>query len=252
MTETPNFIDAGVINKLTNFAADVFVVASFGLLLPRSILALPKKLSINIHPSLLPKYRGAAPIHWTLMSGDTRTGVCIIQMTEKLDAGDIILKKELSVSKDETIYSLETRLAQMGAVLVVEALDQLEKNNVKLTAQDESLSSYARKLTKEDGRVDWQLSSEAIHSRVRALLDWPGSFVFYQGKRIVILKTQLEKSGSLQKPGQVLTASAKEGLVVMAGEGAVRIEELQLEGRKKMGAQEFLAGFAIKPGAFFE
>jgi methionyl-tRNA formyltransferase len=252
VTETPSLKEARVLKMLVDLNAGAFVVASFGLMLPKNTLDLPK-MPLNIHPSLLPKYRGAAPMHWTLLNGDAKTGVCIIRMTEKLDAGDIALKEEFTVPADMDIAALEAELSKIGARLTVDALDRLETGKLALTPQKEEGLSYARKLTKEDGRIDWKENAKAVHNKVRALADWPVAFTFYGGKRVAVLKTRPEASAAADaRPGQVLAASAKDGLVVSAGQGAVRIEELQLEGRKKLAAREFLSGFAVSPGSFFE
>ncbi|MBI3316054.1 MAG: methionyl-tRNA formyltransferase, partial [Candidatus Omnitrophica bacterium] len=175
---------------LKSFGADIFLVIAYGHILSKSILSLPRLLALNLHASLLPRYRGAAPIHWALLNGDDRTGVSLIRMTEKLDAGDIVLQKETPVEHGDDIFSLRDRLSLMGAEVVAQALDSIQKGKAAFTPQEQSLVTQARKLTKEDGRLDWGESAVKIWNHVRALKDWPGSYSFYEKDRISILSAE--------------------------------------------------------------
>lgn len=239
---------------LKSFGADIFLVIAYGHILSKSILSLPRLLALNLHASLLPRYRGAAPIHWALLNGDDRTGVSLIRMTEKLDAGDIVLQKETPVEHGDDIFSLRDRLSLMGAEVVAQALDSIQKGKAAFTPQEQSLVTQARKLTKEDGRLDWGESAVKIWNHVRALKDWPGSYSFYEKDRISILSAEPVSPpfGEAAPPGRILRASVREGLVVASGDGAVRIHRLQLMGRQPLDAKDFLNGFPLEEGSFFE
>ena len=253
VTELADLKSEDIVKFLKGLNADVFVTASFGLMLPKNILDIPKRAALNIHPSLLPKYRGAAPIHWALLNGDKKTGVCLIRMSSKLDAGDIALVKEYPLAPDESIFSAEEDLSRLGAALLMDGLTQLEKKALVFVPQNEAESTYARKLTKEDGRIDWKRSAQSVQAQVRALLDWPTSFTFFEGKRIVIWACTAGLEAPVNaSPGQVLGASSKTGLTVACAASTLEISELQLEGRKRMNVRDFLSGFGIKTGAFFE
>lgn len=243
---------AQTLRTLKDMGPDAFVVASFGVILDKETLGIPRLMPLNIHASLLPKYRGASPMQAALLNGDTHTGITVIRMVERLDAGDMLLKKRLAIAPGETIGELEKRLAALGAESILEALELLAKGKPPLTAQDEKEASLTKKIAKERGRIVWNDSAERIDARVRAYQGWPGSFFFCRGKRIVVCKAHsLPHSPAV--PGTVLEASEKEGiLVAAAGSGAVRLETLQLEGKKALGWREFLRGFRLKKGEVLE
>jgi methionyl-tRNA formyltransferase len=241
--------------SLKAFGADVFLVIAYGYLLPKSILSIPRVMALNLHASLLPRYRGAAPVHWAILNGERETGVSVIRMVEPLDAGEILIQKKTPIAPEDDIFSLRERLSRIGAHAVTEALEILEKGRANFFSQDESLVTQARKLTKEDGRLRWSDSAEKISNQVRALKDWPGSYAFYKKKRFLILSAVPDsavKKNKDWKPGRVLRASAAAGLLLAAGDGALRIEKLQLEGRQPLEARDFLNGFPIEEGGFFE
>jgi methionyl-tRNA formyltransferase len=206
--------------------------------------------SINVHTSLLPKYRGAAPIQWAILNDDPETGVTIMKMAPSLDTGDILTQQSTSITLDDTAATLHDRLAAIGAQLLVNTLRQVIAGAITPRQQNEAEASYARKITKEDGRLDWSQPARTLWNRIRAFTSWPGAFTFLPSQsKSLLLKIQraaplAELSGT---PGQILQAD-KLGIVVSCGQGALRIEELQLEGKRSMTAAEFLAGHPLRAG----
>ncbi|MBI2095715.1 MAG: methionyl-tRNA formyltransferase, partial [Candidatus Omnitrophica bacterium] len=176
---------------LKNAGADLFVVADYGLLLPEELLAIPKRMALNIHASLLPRYRGAAPIQWAILNGEKTTGVTVFKMTAALDAGDILIQKEAEISPEEDAVSLEKKLSEIGGLALSEALSRVGRGEVSFVPQDERQVSLARKITKEDGRIDWSGGARRIRDQVRALAPWPGAWTFYEGKRILVRQASL-------------------------------------------------------------
>ncbi len=230
--------------------ADVFVVISFGAILPARILAIPSVAPLNVHASLLPRYRGAAPIHWALLNGDAETGVSVMRMVEKLDAGDVLLQVKTPVLPEDDYPSLETRLASLGAEALMASLELLKAGKAPFTPQDEARSDYARKIAKEDGRIDWTRPAPETVRRVRAFSAWPTSYFFYEGKRFIV--TAASAGMAEGRPGEVLEASAAAGFTVACGSGSLRVERIQPEGKKAMPVQEFLRGAPIISGRLLE
>lgn len=237
--------------QLKAAGADVFVVASYGALLSSEVLALPAQGCINVHPSLLPKYRGASPVVQSLLSGGEQTGMTIMQMVAELDAGDILLQETVDVTDNENARDLTNRLAKLGGRMTVQALDLIEKGKATPVPQNHSAASYCKKLKKEDGRIDWTKPSSAIHNQVRALVIWPGSFTSRKGKILKVTKTRPAPSSGPARPGEVLDVRAQ-GILVQCGAGAIAIDELQPEGGRAMDWKDYVNGSAIKPGDFFE
>lgn len=252
--ETAEAKSAGFIEKVRQVQADIFVVISFGLILPKALLEAPKLMALNVHSSLLPRYRGAAPMHWALIHGDPETGVTVMRMTEKLDAGDIALQKKIKISPEDDIFSVEERLSRAGASALLEVLGQIEKNAAQFIPQDEAHASYARKLTKEDGQIHWKSPAREIQNRVRAMRQWPTSYTFCGGKRLIIEQIAVDDSHRLAAtaPGCVLEASRDKGIRVASSDFPVEIKSLKLEGRKTLAAKDFLNGFPLKAGQLFE
>ncbi len=240
--------------ELKKLAPDLLVVISFGVILPEEVIRIPRLATLNVHPSLLPRYRGAAPIQWALMNGDPETGVSIVRMIKKLDAGDILLQKKTPIGPEEDMDSLEKRLSALGCETLLESLALLEAGRVSWTPQEDGKASYARKLQKEDGRIDWHESAFFIRNRIRAMKQWPTSYCFYGGKRIIVLEAEPSDSEDFSKnaPGMILAASQKSGLFVGAGDRPLEIKKLQLEGKKPLTPQEFLKGFSLKEGQLLE
>jgi methionyl-tRNA formyltransferase len=242
--------DAGFIEKLKSLKADVFVVVSYGNILKKQVLDIPAKFCVNLHGSLLPKYRGAAPINWTIINGDQATGVTVIRMDEKMDDGDIILKKEVPVLTHDTAESLSERLAWEGSALLVEALDAIEKGTAVFERQDSSRATYAPKLKKEDGLIKWDRDATSIQSHIRGVQPWPGAYTYLDGKLIKIWKTSIYASETPAGPGEIV-AIEKDGILVSTKQGAIVIEELQPESSRRMDINAFLAGHKVKIGDIF-
>ncbi|MGH7198647.1 MAG: methionyl-tRNA formyltransferase [Candidatus Omnitrophota bacterium] len=238
---------------LRALGADLFVVISFGVILSKALLEIPRLGSLNVHPSLLPRYRGAAPMQWALLNGDPETGVSIVRINERLDAGDIVLQERTVIGPDEDIVSLEKRLSVLGAGALLKSVGLLEKGRAVFTPQDEKAASHARKLEKEDGHIQWDLPAAQVRDRVRAMKAWPGCYSFYEGKRLLILETEAAgQPAAGARPGTIMAASAAEGIRIAARDEAVEIRTLQAEGRKPLGAREFLNGFPLKAGRALE
>ncbi|MCR5337392.1 MAG: methionyl-tRNA formyltransferase [Lachnospiraceae bacterium] len=238
-------------DKLSALGADLFVVAAFGQILPQNILDMPKYGCINLHASLLPEYRGAAPIQQAILDGKKETGVTIQQMTLALDSGDIISRKVVPIDDEDTGGSLFDKLAEEGARLLLETIPRIESGDIDPEPQDESVSSYVKMLKKEDGRLDFSLPAAVLHNRVRGLSPWPGAFTEIGGKKLRIWKTQvLDKDEDHEEAGKVL-AAGKAGIDIACGQGVLRILELQPEGKKNMKAADYLLGHAILIGTKF-
>ncbi|MBR1535149.1 MAG: methionyl-tRNA formyltransferase [Ruminococcus sp.] len=222
---------------------DAIIVAAYGKILPKEILDFPRYGCINVHGSLLPKYRGAAPIQWSVINGDPETGVTIMQMNEGIDTGDMLLQKTLPIEIDDTAESMFDKLAELGAKTLIEALEKLERGELSPEKQDESHATYASMLDKSISLIDWNKSGTAVHNLVRGLYSWPVAYTLLHGKKLKILRTSpCDKSG---EAGKVLSLDP---LTVACGEGSVIIHELQLEGKKRMDAKTFLVGHKLSVG----
>ena len=238
--------DGAALETLRGLHPDVIVVAAYGKILPGEIIHLPEYGCINIHASLLPKYRGAAPIQRCILDGETETGVTVMYMDEGLDTGDMLIKESTPIGPDETAGSLHDRLAQMGAALIVNALALLSNGTAPREKQDGSLSCYASMLDKSISGIDWNKTNRQVHNQVRGLNPWPVASSALNGKTDKIFKTKC--SAKQGEPGTVLSI---EPLAVACSEGSVEILELQLEGKKRMNAADFLRGHKILPGSRF-
>jgi methionyl-tRNA formyltransferase len=205
---------------------------------------------INVHASLLPKYRGAAPVHRAVINGETETGVTLMQMVEALDAGDMLAKSARRIGPDETSDIVERALAEDGARLLLDTIDRMEAGAVRPEAQDDSASTYAARLTKAEGQIDWSLTAREIHNRVRGLYPWPHAYSSLDGDRLIILRTRVTDGVSGRNPGTIVEV-AHDGVLVATGGGLLAITELQPEGRRPMPARDFLAGHPLQPGMAF-
>ncbi|MBM6948476.1 methionyl-tRNA formyltransferase [Mordavella massiliensis] len=235
------------VEELAGYRADVIVVIAFGQILPRSILELTPYGCINVHASLLPKYRGAAPIQWALIDGETVTGVTTMQMDEGLDTGDMLLETEVPIGADETGGSLHDKLAAAGAKLCVETLKALEEGTVTPRKQGESPTKYARMLDKELGRIDWSRDAASIERLIRGLSPWPSAYTLWEGKTMKIWAAEVLDGDSALPCGAVADVT-KTGFSVQTGSGLLRILELQIPGKKRMSADAFLRGYRMEPG----
>ena len=243
--------DPAVLEKLNEIQPDLNVVVAYGQIIPSSIIYLPKFNSVNVHFSLLPHYRGASPVQWALLNGEKKTGITIFELNEKMDEGDILSQEEVSIGPEENSAELESRLAQVGAALLVKTIVDIEK--IKPRKQDPSQITYAPKLTKEDGRIDWEKNAIHVERQIRALTPWPSTFSFLGEKRIKIHKGKGMENQALpsSSPGEILEIR-KEGIEVCCGEHSVfLIERLQPENRNIMEAYAFSLGGGIKTGEKF-
>ena len=232
--------DGEAMKIIEEVAPDCIVVAAYGKILPKEMLDLPRYGCINVHASLLPKYRGSAPIQWSVINGDKETGVTIMQMAQGVDTGDMLYQKAISIGIDDTAESMFIKLADLGGEMIVEALDLLQKGELTAVAQNEAEATRAPMLDKEIAVIDWHKSALEVHNLVRGLYSWPIAQTTLGGKKLKIFRTTLG-SGS-GEPGSVICADP---LTIACGEGAVVIEELQLEGKKRMDAKTFLIGHPL-------
>ena len=244
--------DGEALAILRELKPDLISVAAYGKILPVDILELPPLGCVNVHSSLLPKYRGAAPINWAILSGENETGVTIQRMAEGVDTGDILAQADTPIDINENAAQLLTRLAQMGAGLLVETVRKLETGLVEATPQDESRASYAPMLSKELSPLDWSKTARQLHDQVRGLYPWPSAAAVLDGIRCKIIRTSLLEEGTNQPPGTVVQAD-KKGLRAACGDGRVlEILELQPDGKKAMSAAAFLMGHPIQTGAVID
>lgn len=240
--KTPEWVD-----KLRELKADVFVVAAFGQILSKEILDMPKYGCVNIHASLLPKYRGAAPINWAIINGEKETGVTIMQMNEGVDTGDMLSHVVVPIAPKETAESLFDKLAKAGAELIVETLPKLEAGEIIPVPQDESQSSHVKMMNKSLGKIDWNQDAVVIERLVRGLNSWPSAYTYYQGKGVKLWNCEVVEAAVRAVPGTII-AVAKDSFDVATGNGALRVLELQLEGKKRMDTKSFLLGNQWKTG----
>jgi methionyl-tRNA formyltransferase len=234
---------------LRELELDAAVTAAYGKILPPELLKIPARGFLNVHASLLPKYRGAAPIQWALINGERQTGVTIMQTEAGLDTGPIRLQKRLAIRPEETAPTLADELAHLGAEALLEALEELEQGTLPCLPQDDNQASYAPLLKREDGRIRWRESAEAIVHRYRGVLAWPGSWTVYRDKVLKVL--ELEPQMGQGEPGNVLDIST-EGVLVAAGEGAVLLQTVQPAGKAKMSARDWANGYGVRVGQRFE
>ena len=239
-----------VVKTLGALNADVFIIVAFGQILDENLLSLPHHFCINLHSSLLPKYRGAAPINWAIINGETETGVTTMKMNSGLDTGDILLSRKVPITPADDAQSLHDTLASKGSSLILETLRKLDSGTLESICQESNLSSYAPKLKKEDGLIHWNQSASKIHNRVRGLTPWPGAFSFLGSRRFRIYKTETKTGDALDRPG-VIVRIADRGIEVGTRDGRIVITELQLEGKKRMDVRSFLAGCKLATGSKF-
>ena len=238
---------AEAVSELSRYPADIFVVAAFGQFLSEEILTMPRFGCVNIHASLLPAYRGAAPIQWAVINGEEKTGVTVQQMAKGMDTGDMLLKKEVIIAPDETGESLHDKLMEAGAELIVEALPLIERGEITPVKQDEDLASYAPKLTKDMGLLNFNSDALSLERLIRGLNSWPSAYTMYKGKTLKIWEAQVLKDNQGKAPGEIMEVD-REYFDVAAKEGALRIRSLQLEGKKRMLVKDFLLGYEISLG----
>lgn len=239
------------VEELRKYQADVMVVVAFGQILPKDILDMTPYGCINVHASLLPKYRGAAPIQWAIIDGEEETGVTTMQMDEGLDTGDMILKREIPILDDETGESLHDKLAAAGAALCVETLEALEDGTAVFEPQGETTTHYAKMLTKELGQIQWDKPAIEIERLVRGLNSWPSAYTDWDGKVMKIWMADVVGDNTDSAPGTIVKVT-KEAFYVQTGEGQLMVKELQIPGKKRMETAAFLRGYQIEEGTLLK
>jgi methionyl-tRNA formyltransferase len=242
--------DEQFLASLRTLAADLGVVAAYGKILTDAVLALPRLGMINVHGSLLPRYRGAAPVHRAIIAGEAETGITIMRVVKALDAGPMLATARRPIGADETSDDVERDLARLGAGLLVTVVDQLANGSVAETPQDDAAATYAHRLTKEDSRFEWEWPARRIHNLIRGLHPWPHAETFLHGRRLILLRSAVVDQPTDVAAGTVVESTPGE-LVVAAGSGRVRLLELQAEGKRPMQAREYLAGHRVSPGDRF-
>ncbi|MDI6801085.1 MAG: methionyl-tRNA formyltransferase [Thermodesulfovibrionales bacterium] len=242
--------DKDFYRKLTDISPEFIIVVAYGKILPKEILLIPKYGCINVHASLLPKYRGAAPIQWALINGEKTTGVTTMLMDKGLDTGDIFLQAELQIQIDDNIDTLSEKLSELGAKTLIKTINGIRTGSIKATPQTDE-ASYAPPLKKDDGRIQWNRTSDGLFNFIRGMHSWPSAYCYLNEERIKIIRVRRQKTEDRGQrkavPGRVVKASHGE-LIVETGNGFLSIEELQPEGRKVMSAAAFIAGRKLKEG----
>jgi methionyl-tRNA formyltransferase len=241
--------DTAVAATLRTWAPDLGVVAAYGKLIPEEILSLPRLGMINVHASLLPKYRGAAPVHRAVIDGERETGVTIMRVEQQLDAGAMLAKVARPIGPDDTSDVVEHDLAQLGANLLVDVVEQMAAGTAQEELQDFMMCSYAARLTKEEGLIDWSLPAAYIHNRVRGLYPWPHAYTYLDRARLILLKTRVEREPADAAPGTIVEISRDALHVATGHRERIAIEHIQREGGRPLHTRDFLAGHTVAPGA---
>ncbi len=243
--------DTTVINQMASLHPDLLVVVAYGKILPEALLTLAPRGGINVHASLLPRFRGAAPINWAIIEGEEETGITIMQITRGMDEGDILLQRAIPILPTDTAQTLHDRLAPLGATCLMEALTQMEEGSLTPRAQDHSLATYAPRLKKEDGKIQWNRNARDLYNLIRGVIPWPGAYTFRQKALLKIWWADWEETQTDKRPGEVV-AIRPEALQVATGKGTLLLREVQPENRRRMHIQEYLAGYPIQPGECFD
>ncbi|SDP21761.1 methionyl-tRNA formyltransferase [Desulforhopalus singaporensis] len=234
-------------NGLQSYQPDIIVVAAYGRILPKSLLELAPMGCINVHGSLLPKYRGAAPIQWSVINGEQEVGVTIIQMNEGMDTGDMLLTAKLTPDSEETAGSLFGKLSELGSKVLLKSIRGLKEGAITPTPQDDTCATLAPMLKKSDGLIDWTKDAKTVECLIRGLDPWPSAFCFLNTKRLRLFRPEVIHKDSGSEPGTLLQAD-KSGLVIACGSNSLRIREIQPEGKKRMSVEAFLCGCSLTPG----
>jgi len=240
--------DPGFLTEVDSLKPEVMVVVAFRIL-PPELFTLPSQGAFNLHASLLPLYRGAAPINWAIINGEAETGLTTFFLKRKVDTGDTILQRRVDIREEETFGELSQRLSHLGAELVLDTLKLIQRGEVKTTPQDESLATAAPKIEKEHCRIDWSKKAQEVTNLIRGLSPLPGAYTHFRGKSLKVYRAQ--PSGDLKlrgRPGEVLWSSPKEGMAIACGEASLWLQELQLEGKRTITAPEFIRGHRVEVG----
>ncbi len=242
--------DEGFLRELMDFDADFFCVVAFRIL-PEEVFEMPPRGCVNLHASLLPKYRGAAPINWAIINGETETGLTTFFIRKKVDTGDILLQRKIAIEPEETFGELHDRMADLGGDLLIETMDKIEIGDCEASEQKNSEATKAPKIYPELGKIEWNKPKNIIHNLVRGLSPKPAAYSYYGGNKIYILKTRVDENKERANPGEVIYADGKKGLIVGCGEGALEIVQIKPESRKAISGAEFVRGHRIEKGAYF-
>jgi methionyl-tRNA formyltransferase len=240
--------DDAFLATFRQLSPDIVVLAAYGQLLPKEIIEQPKIACLNIHPSLLPKYRGAAPINWAIIRGEKKTGVTIMEMTEELDAGDIIMQEEIPIGADENFDSLHDRLSHRGAELLILAVEGITAGTAKPIPQDAAAATYAPRLKKESGLILWEQGVADIVNLIRGLSSYPGAYTMMGGKKLKILGAREEATATGKAPGTIVIKKGTT-MAVAAGNGYVHLQDVQMENKKRMPVEDFLRGYQLRNGS---
>lgn len=241
--------DKELISRLKELDADFFLVVSYGKIITEELIALPK-LPLGLHPSLLPRYRGPAPIQWVLLKGEKETGVTVFRITEKVDGGPILLQKKIVIDEEDDFISLSKKLIGLSVEVMVEVVEMVKTGNYAFFPQDEKIASYAPKLKKEDGRINWQLEAEKIKNLVRATKSWPSAYTFYRKKLIKVTEVEVVNKETKASPSRIVSLDNK-GIDVATKKFILRIKRLKPQSRKEMDARSFICGYRVKVGDKF-
>jgi methionyl-tRNA formyltransferase len=245
--QPPTLRDSRAHTELAGFAPDLVVVAAYGQILPRSILDLPLHGCINVHASLLPRHRGAAPVQWAILAGDTMTGITVMQMNEAMDEGDILLQRGLPIEPTDTAATLGERLAHLGAATLVEALAACKAGTLEACPQDHASATLAPRIQKTMGRIDWREPADVLERKVRALQPWPTAYTSLHGRQLTAVEAHVAAAPSPPRTPGTVMASTGDGIVVQTGAGALVLDVVQLEGRRPLPAADFLRGHPVPP-----
>ncbi len=238
------------INRLKELSPDVIVVVAYGQILSKEILDMPPFGCINVHASLLPKYRGSGPLHRAIINGEDKTGITTMYMGEGLDTGDKILKEEIGITEDETVGTLHNELAELGAEVLIKTLNLINKDKAPRTPQDDRKATYAQKIEKAEGLIDWTASAEEIKDLIRGMNPWPGAYTYHKGKRLKVWMSEIYDSKTKPSviPGTVVDIETESGFIVQSGEGQLLITEVQPENKQRMSANDYLRGYELEEG----
>ena len=240
--KSPKFI-----NTLKSYNPDIIVVAAYGRILPESILNLPKHGCINVHGSLLPRHRGAAPIQWAIIKGDAEVGVTLMQMDKGMDTGEILMRAALEPEPEETAGTLFQKIARLGSQTLMDTLDMVSQGGMAMIQQDNSLATTAPLLRKEDGLIDWKKSAKEIDALIRGLDPWPTAFCYLDGKKLQLFSPEIVHQSSSRQPGTLLRAD-REGLLIATGASCLLVKEIKAEGKRRMAVTDFLNGWPLEAG----
>ncbi len=248
LLEIKDINSRSAIKKIANLNPDFLVVVAFGQILKPEVLKLPQKAPINLHASLLPKYRGASPINQAIIAGDEYSGVTTMLMEEGLDTGDILLQEKVKIDLDDTAGSLHDKLAAQGADLLLKTLLDFSQGKIEPRSQSEDKASYSPRLTKKDGEINFTNSASKIHNFIRGNNPWPGAYTHFRDKKLLVWKSALTEVTCEGKPGEIIKAKATEGLFIATQDMALQLKVVQLPGKNKMSARDFICGYQPKVG----